>query len=90
MVVFFHGLGATLARDVRDRQRLPDQISYFYLHGKTSDIGSAGETPAFFIGAEPITANDLKAWAEWGGRKGVLPGNPLMLFGGILLLSWRR
>jgi hypothetical protein len=27
MVVFFHGHGATLARDVRDRQRLPDQIS---------------------------------------------------------------
>jgi hypothetical protein len=27
MVVFFHGHGATLARDVRDRQKLPDQIS---------------------------------------------------------------
>jgi hypothetical protein len=27
MVVFFHGHGATLARDVRDRQRLPAQIS---------------------------------------------------------------
>ena len=27
MVVFFHGHGATLARDVRDRQHLPDQIS---------------------------------------------------------------
>ena len=27
MVVFFHGHGATLERDVRDRQRLPDQIS---------------------------------------------------------------
>jgi hypothetical protein len=27
MVVFFHGHGATLARDVRDRQQLPDQIS---------------------------------------------------------------
>ena len=27
MLVFFHGHGATLARDVRDRQRLPDQIS---------------------------------------------------------------
>ena len=27
MVVFFHGHGATLARDVRDRQRLPDQIT---------------------------------------------------------------
>ena len=26
MVVFFHGHGATLERDVRDRQRLPDQI----------------------------------------------------------------
>jgi hypothetical protein len=26
MVVFFHGHGATLARDVRDRQRLPDQM----------------------------------------------------------------
>ncbi len=27
MVVFFHGHGATLARDVRDRQRLPAQIA---------------------------------------------------------------
>jgi hypothetical protein len=27
MVVFFHGHGATLARDVRDRQQLPEQIS---------------------------------------------------------------
>jgi hypothetical protein len=27
MVVFFHGHGATLARDVRDRQKLPEQIS---------------------------------------------------------------
>ena len=27
IVVFFHGHGATLARDVRDRQRLPAQIS---------------------------------------------------------------
>ena len=27
MVVFFHGHGATLERDVRDRQRLPEQIS---------------------------------------------------------------
>jgi len=27
MVVFFHGHGATLARDVRDRQRLPAQIT---------------------------------------------------------------
>jgi hypothetical protein len=27
MVVFFHGHGADLARDVRDRQRLPDQIT---------------------------------------------------------------
>ncbi len=27
MVVFFHGHGATLARDVRDRQRLPVQIT---------------------------------------------------------------
>jgi len=27
MLVFFHGHGATLARDVRDRQRLPDQVS---------------------------------------------------------------
>jgi hypothetical protein len=26
MVVFFHGHGATLARDVRDRQRLPEQM----------------------------------------------------------------
>lgn len=27
MLVFFHGHGATLARDVRDRQQLPDQVS---------------------------------------------------------------
>ncbi|MBV9968947.1 MAG: hypothetical protein JO228_03100 [Xanthobacteraceae bacterium] len=27
MIVFFHGHGATLARDVRDRQKLPDQIA---------------------------------------------------------------
>jgi len=27
MVVYFHGHGASLARDVRDRQRLPEQIS---------------------------------------------------------------
>ncbi len=27
MIVFFHGHGATLARDVRDRQKLPDQIT---------------------------------------------------------------
>ena len=27
MIVFFHGHGATLERDVRDRQRVPEQIS---------------------------------------------------------------
>ena len=27
IVVFFHGNGATLERDVRDRQRVPQQIS---------------------------------------------------------------
>jgi hypothetical protein len=27
MIVYFHGHGATLARDVRDRQKLPDQIA---------------------------------------------------------------
>jgi hypothetical protein len=27
MIVFFHGHGATLSRDVRDRQKLPDQIA---------------------------------------------------------------
>ena len=28
MIVFFHGHGATLERDVRDRQRVPEQISH--------------------------------------------------------------
>jgi hypothetical protein len=81
------GLHPRAERSSKDQLRkafvsegLPDQVSYFYLHGRTSNPDNLGATPAFFIGAESISANELKAWAEWGGREAALPGSPLMVF----------
>jgi hypothetical protein len=58
MVVFFHGHGATLARDVRDRQRLPAQITesganavlvapQFAYDAANSSPGKFGDTNGF-------------------------------------------
>jgi hypothetical protein len=58
---------------------LPDQISYFYLHGRTSSL-EVTTTPAIYFGGEAINANDFKAWSEWDGRQAILPSNPFMLF----------
>jgi hypothetical protein len=58
---------------------LPDQVSYFYLHGRTSN-GAVNVPPAFYFGGNAVSANDLKAWSEWDGRQGILPSGPLMLF----------
>jgi hypothetical protein len=61
-------------------ERLPDQISYFYLHGVTSKPGDAAALPAFYFGGDSVSANDLKAWSEWEGREAILPSGPFMIF----------
>ncbi|HTH36230.1 MAG TPA: alpha/beta hydrolase [Xanthobacteraceae bacterium] len=59
MVVFFHGHGATLARDVRDRQRLPEQIS-------AAGLNAVLVAPQFAVDAADSSAG--KFW-EAGGFK---------------------
>lgn len=59
MVVFFHGHGATLARDVRDRQQLPRQIS-------ESGVNAVLVAPQFAVDAADSSAG--KFW-ERGGMK---------------------
>ena len=57
MVVFFHGHGATLERDVRDRQRLPDQIS-------TAGLNAVLVAPQFAVDAADSSAG--KFWEPDG------------------------
>jgi hypothetical protein len=59
MVVFFHGHGADLARDVRDRQRLPDQIT-------AAGANAVLVAPQFAVDAADSSAG--KFW-EPGGFK---------------------
>ena len=59
---------------------LPDQISYFYLHGLTNNPSQPVDLPAFYLGKEAVSANDLKAWSQWQGREAVLSSRPLMVF----------
>ncbi len=60
MVVFFHGHGATLARDVRDRQRLPDQIS-------AAGTNAVLVAPQFAYDAADFSAG--KFWEEDGFKR---------------------
>ncbi len=59
MVVFFHGHGATLERDVRDRQQVPAQIS-------ASGVNAVLVAPQFAVDAADSSAG--KFW-EPGGFK---------------------
>lgn len=59
MVVFFHGHGATLERDVRDRQRVADQIA-------ASGANAVLVAPQFAYDARDSSAG--KFWAERGFR----------------------
>jgi hypothetical protein len=59
---------------------LPDQISYFYLHGLTNNPSQPVNLPAFYLGKEAVSANDLKAWSQWQGREAILSSSPLMVF----------
>jgi hypothetical protein len=60
MVVFFHGHGATLARDVRDRQRLPEQIS-------AAGLNAVLVAPQFAVDAADSSAG--KFWEEDGFKR---------------------
>jgi hypothetical protein len=77
MIVFFHGHGATLKRDVRDRQKVPAQIS-------ASGINAVLVAPQFAIDAPDSSAG--KFWEpgafgqfieESGNRLADLHGSPL-------------
>jgi hypothetical protein len=77
MIVFFHGHGATLKRDVRDRQKVPAQIS-------ASGINAVLVAPQFAINAPDSSAG--KFWEpgafgqfieESGNRLADLHGSPL-------------
>jgi hypothetical protein len=57
MVVFFHGHGATLRRDVRDRQLVPAQVS-------ASGINAVLVAPQFAFNASDSSAG--KFWEEGG------------------------
>ncbi len=59
MVVFFHGHGATLERDVRDRQRVAEQIT-------ASGANAVLVAPQFAVDARDSSAG--KFWAENGFR----------------------
>jgi hypothetical protein len=59
MIVFFHGHGANLARDVRDRQQVPAQIS-------ASGVNAVLVAPQFAVNAADSSAG--KFW-EAGGFK---------------------
>ena len=45
MIVFFHGHGATLERDVRDRQRVPEQISHSGANARARRAAVRGRRP---------------------------------------------
>jgi hypothetical protein len=60
MVVFFHGHGATLERDVRDRQRLPEQIS-------AAGLNAVLVAPQFAVDAADSSAG--KFWEPDGFRR---------------------
>jgi hypothetical protein len=60
MIVFFHGHGATLERDVRDRQRVPEQIS-------SSGANAVLVAPQFAIDAPDSSAG--KFWEPGGFRR---------------------
>lgn len=77
MVIFFHGHGATLRRDVRDRQLVPAQIS-------ASGINAVLVAPQFAFNASDSSAG--KFWqpgafrefvVETGNKLTALHGNPL-------------
>jgi hypothetical protein len=57
MIVFFHGHGATLARDVRDRQRVPQQVS-------ASGINAVLVAPQFAVDAADSSAG--RFWEPGG------------------------
>jgi hypothetical protein len=60
MVVFFHGHGATLARDVRDRQRVPEQIS-------AAGVNAVLVAPQFAVDAADSSAG--KFWETDGFKR---------------------
>ena len=60
MVLFFHGMGATLARDVVARQRLPAQIS-------ESGVNAILVAPQFAVDARDASAGNF--WKEGGTRR---------------------
>jgi hypothetical protein len=60
MVVFFHGHGATLARDVRDRQQLPAQIS-------AAGVNAVLVAPQFAVDAADSSAG--KFWEPDGFKR---------------------
>jgi hypothetical protein len=60
MVVFFHGHGAILARDVRDRQRLPEQIS-------AAGLNAVLVAPQFAVDAADSSAG--KFWEPDGFKR---------------------
>jgi hypothetical protein len=60
MVVFFHGHGAILARDIRDRQRLPEQIS-------AAGLNAVLVAPQFAVNAADSSAG--KFWEPDGFKR---------------------
>jgi hypothetical protein len=60
MVVFFHGHGATLARDVRDRQQVPEQIT-------AAGINAVLVAPQFAVDAADSSAG--KFWEPNGFKR---------------------
>jgi hypothetical protein len=60
MVVFFHGHGAILARDVRDRQQLPEQIS-------AAGVNAVLVAPQFAVDAADSSAG--KFWEADGFKR---------------------
>lgn len=60
MIVYFHGHGANLARDVRDRQRLPDQIT-------EGGVNAVLVAPQFAVNAADSSAG--KFWEPNGFKR---------------------
>ena len=69
MVVFFHGHGAILARDIRDRQKLPAQIT-------ASGVNAVLVAPQFAVDAADSSAG--KFW-DAGGFKRFLEESSVQL-----------
>jgi hypothetical protein len=76
IVVFFHGHGATLARDVRDRQQVPAQIS-------ASGLNAVLVAPQFAVDAADSSAGQFwepgafkRFIAEAGSKLARLTGDP--------------